>query len=141
MAAIYIPPWPLAEIYTTTLYPVEVVDSLGVSVVFESGAMAILPASEVATGLGLENGSYTQLRWFYTDGPYDSDVATSISLHDGSYTQLRWFYEDGPYDSEVGTSIALISGSLINKMVHADTPDEELQLSAVILTSCSMDLI
>ena len=141
MAAIYM--WPVDDqiLLTTTLYPVEVVDSLQISVTMNLGDMFLLPHSEFQSTFGMEDGTYTQLRWFYSDGPYDSDLQSTFGMENGTYTQLRWFYEDGPYDSDLQSTFAMLDGTLINKLVIADTPDESLQLNVVINNTCSMELV
>jgi len=142
MAAIYM--WPVDNqiILTTTLYPVEVVESIQLGAVIKDGSMWEIPFDEVATTHDLLSGSYTQLRWWYSDGPYQDDVSTTHDLLSGTYVQLRWWYTDGPYDDEVATTHDLISASHIRGLVIGDTPDEELQLGAAIYPAgCSMELI
>lgn len=141
MAAIYTPPWPLAEMFTTTLYPVDMTDAVGITIAVQGGALSLLPQSDIETSHGMEDGTYIQERWFYQDGPYDSDIEATHGMEDGTYTQLRWFYQDGPYDSDFECSYGLMDGTLINKLVEADTPDEELQLAIRIEASSTMDLI
>ena len=141
MAAIYIPPWPLVEVYTTTLYPVVVVDSLGFNVRISGGAMTAVPESNFNTAFSLEAGSYMQTRWFLYDGPYDDNFDTAFSMESGSYIQTRWFLYDGPYDDNFDTAFSMGSGTLINKLVIADTPDEALQFTVRIENSSTMDTI
>jgi hypothetical protein len=96
MAAIYKPPWPKGIVLTTTLYPIEVVDSATFTSAFHSGYMIPVPSDYMAYSITLQSGSYTQLRWYLEDGPYDDYMEWSIALEGGTYTQLRWYYADGP---------------------------------------------
>jgi len=141
MAAIYM--WPVDDqiLLTTTLYPVEVVDSLQLSVAISAGGMFEIASSEIEATFGVEDGTYIQLRWFYSDGPYDSDIEATFGTEDGTYIQLRWFYTDGPYDSDIEATFGMEDGTLVNKLVTADTPDEALQLSLAINNTCTMDAV
>jgi len=142
MAAIYMWNDDVATIIlTTTLYPVEVVDAIVFGVTINAGFMGLLPASDMANNYGFISGSYIQKKWFYSDGPYDSDMANDYGFVSGNYEQKKWFYTDGPYDSDMANNYGFIDGSYVNKLVIADTPDEKLQLSLSINTTCSMDLI
>ena len=114
MAAIYTPPWPMAEMFTTTLYPVVAVDSLGMNITVNNGAMILIPVSDIDNTFDALNGTLIQLRWFYFDGPYDGDI-------------------DNTFDA--------LDGTLINKLVEADSPDEKLQLALRIEATSTMDLI
>ena len=62
---------------------------------------------------------------------------------DGLYEQKRWFYTDGPYDESVTyTDAEVLDGTYVIKVITADSPDEELQLSVVIIPiECSMELV
>jgi len=141
MAAIYM--WPVDDqiLLTTTLYPVEVVDSLQVGLTFSGGFLDLIPGSDFQSTQLMQDGTYIQVRWFYEDGPYDSDLASTQGMEDGTYIQVRWFYEDGPYDSDLQSTQTLLDGTYVSKLIEADTPDEELQLALTINDTCSMDAI
>lgn len=144
MAAIYM--WPVDNqiLLTTTLYPVDVTDAIAMSITFTDGTMLPIPSAEITGSFGMgPTGDLVQLRWFYTDGPYDGEVAGSFGMgDDGTLVQLRWFYVDGPYDGEIGGTFGMgPGGALTQLVVFADTPDESLQLSITINDTCTMDLI
>ena len=146
MAAIYCPPWPKDLVLTTTLYPIVVTDSMIIGATITAGYMGLLPFSEATIDFGATNGSWTQTRWFYSDGPYDSDATIDFESTDGSWTQTRWFFEDGPYDSDAHINFAATDGSWENKLVIAatgriDEPWEELWLGIALDPNCSMELI
>lgn len=144
MAAIY--QWYTGHeiVVTTTPYPVEVVESLVFGITLSTGHMDLLPFTDVGANLGVgPDGSLTQIRWFYTDGPYNDEVTAEFGIGpDGTLIQLRWFYEDGPYDDEVVANFEAMGGTLIEiPIVEADTPDESLQLGITINDTSTMDLI
>ena len=141
MAAIYMWPEDKYLLLTTTLYPIDVTDVLVFGVSVTEGALDLLPNSDFKSTFGLEDSTLIQLRWFYTDGPYDSDFLSTFDLQDGTLIQLRWFLTDGPYDSYFLSTFDLQDGSLINKLVAVDTPDEKIQLALKIEASSTMDLI
>lgn len=141
MAAIYTPQWVLDLELTTTLYPVEAIESLELSIAVTESRMSLLPADEVAVTMDVGTATNIQLRWFYSDGPYDDDVAVTFGAEDGSYVQLRWFYTDGPYDDDVAVTFDVGAASNVNKLIEADAGIEELQLSIAIDTNSTMDLI
>ena len=144
MAAIYCPPWPLEV--TTTPYPVEVFDKIELTISFDDGYMGELPHSEATIDFGSTGGSWSQERWFSSDGPYDSDGTIDFDSPGGRWLQVRWFYEDGPYDSNATIGFGAVDGLWKNKLVVADTgstnkPYEELQLNIAISPDCAMELI
>jgi hypothetical protein len=144
MAAIYMWPKDNYLILTTTLYPVDVTDSMVMSVEFTGGFMSPLPAAEVSGIFGPgPDGVLEQLRWFYSDGPYDNEVAGTFGPGDeGELIQLRWFYTDGPYDNEVsGTFGVGPAGDLRQLIIYGDTPDESLQLAVTVNDTCTMDAV
>jgi hypothetical protein len=137
MAAIY--QWFDTTIYvTTTLYPVEAFDGIDISVTIDSGSMTALPGEGIDVAHDLISGTYTQLRWFYTDGPYTDGLDVTHDLVAGTYTQLRWFYTDGPYNEGIDVTHDLVAGSYDQVLIEADSPDEGLDLSIAIETSSSM---
>jgi len=132
-------------IYTTTLYPVEVVDEMQLDAVIDGDAlMRALPEDDTQISAIIAiDGSYTQLRWFHTYGPEEDDTQVSaIIVIDGTYTQLRWFHAYGPEEDDTQISaIIVINGTYESGRVWGDTPDEELQLDGVIDADCTMDAI
>lgn len=126
---------------TTTLYPVDVDDSMELSITINIGSMTLIPLDNLETSHEVMDGLYVQERWFYSDGPYEDSLETSQIVMDGTYVQERWFYSDGPYDDSIDTSHEVMNGSYVNKRVEADTPDEELQLAISIDSSCTMEAI
>lgn len=132
MAAIYM--WRQGEVtvITTTPYPLDATDGMDVTLSFTEGSMVDVPVDEAQTyDLEAFDGSYTQLRWFYDYGP-DTDEAqtTNLEAFEGSYTQLRWFYEYGPDTDEAQTTdISAVGGEYNLKLVEADSPDEEIDIS------------
>ena len=141
MAAIYMWREGKSVIITTTPYPVVAKDSIEVTIELKGGFLSPIPGSALESTQLMQAGTYTQVRWFYEDGPYDSDLESTQVMLDGTYVQVRWFYEDGPYDSDLEATQTLLNGTLVNKLVEADSPDEELQLSLTINTNCSMDAV
>jgi len=141
MAAIYQPKVWKDFWLTTTLYPVEVVESVVFGISITDGYMLPLVTEAVAGSADLVGGVWFQARWFYEDGPYDDAVQGSADLAGGVWFQARWFYEDGPYDDSVQGSADLLSGYLVNKLVEADSPDEMLQLGCTVQATCSMTAV
>lgn len=142
MAAIYM--WRVDEqlLLTTTLYPAEAVESMNIGATIVDGAMPLIPWDALQTyNDDLKSISYTQVRWFYEDGPYDDALETTDDLLSMSYTQVRWFYEDGPYEDGLVVTSDLRSITYTLKGVLADAELEKLYLGARITTDCSMELI
>ena len=145
MAAIYCPPCPKDLEVKSTLYPVDVAESLEYFMQLQSGRMdLILTIAEVTVkGVLTKPGTYEQLRWFFEETiPSIEEVTAKAAVHIGTYTQLRWFLEETiPSIEEVTVKAAMTkAGVYTSKLVIADSPDEELQLNANIFTS-SMDAI
>ena len=143
MAAIYCPPWPKDLEVTTTLYPIDVTETVHLGGTLSGGVLEPIPNEDWAATFGTtSDGTLTQLRWFYEDGPYDDQWTASFETGiDRTLVQLRWYYEDGPYDDEWTASFSASDGTLVNKLVEADSPDEMLHLGCTILNTCTMDLI
>jgi hypothetical protein len=117
MAAIYHFWDPGVEVLlTTTLYPVDVDDSIALEITFTGGTMIPIPQTAASGTFGVgDDGTLQQLRWFYTDGPYFNDASGTF----------------GPGDDGVLRSLLIIG----------DTPDEEQQITVRINDTCTMDLI
>jgi hypothetical protein len=98
-------------LFSTTLYPVDAVDSVEMGGALSYGYMMEMPIDEVAMG---------------------------YSMHDGTYEQVIWYIEYGPDVDEVAMGFDLVDGTLINKLVEADSPDESLQLGCAMDSSSSM---
>ena len=129
------------HIRSSKLYPVEAIDYLQLGITFSGGFLELIPNSNLQQTYALMDSVYVQVRWFYSDGPYDSDLQQTYTLEDSTYIQVRWFYTDGPYDSDLQQTYALLDGTYESKLVEADTPDEELQMALAINNTCTMDLI
>jgi hypothetical protein len=127
--------------YTSWTYPIDAQDSMQMTTAPDSGTLDLLPHSELQSTETLEDGAYTQVRWFFSDGPYDSDLQSTQTLEDGTYVQVRWFFEDGPYDSDLQSTQTLLDGTYESKLIEADSPDEKLQMAIVINATSTMDLI
>ena len=131
--------------YTTTLYPVVIVEPLQLGIALDSGSMSAIPEASFQSTMSVQNGTYTQLRWFYTDGPYDGYFQSSMDVLNGTYTQIRWFFTDGPYDGYFQSTMTVGNGTYISHLVeiltgHADNePWEELQLNIAVNDTCTMD--
>ena len=140
MAAIY--SWfPEAQqLLTTTLYPIDTTETMSISISLTSGTMEPIAFEELEYSFDVVAGSYTQIRWFYTDGPYTDEVEYTFDVVAGSYTQIRWFHTDA-YDDEIEYTFDVVAGEYNQVRVYADTPDEELQLSISIDADGTMELI
>jgi hypothetical protein len=138
MAAIYM--WPIDNqvILTTTLYPVEVVDSLQLSASISTGWMALIPIDYLEHTIGNVVITYVQERWFYSDGPYTDYLEHTIDDLVFTYVQERWFYVDGPYTDYLEHTLDNLEFTYIRKRIEVDTPDELLQLSCSINANCTM---
>ena len=150
-------------VLTTTLYPVDVAESLAFACSFKQGTMAAIPEDFFQTAdYSMLNGTYVQQRWYYTDGIYndpaysdtDDDFYTDFSMLNGTHVQLRWYYLDGIYgdpgggdpaydtDDEFYTDFSMLNGTYIQLKIVVDSPDEELQFAITITPSgCSMGSI
>jgi hypothetical protein len=127
---------------TTWIYPLYAFDNMNVSAaVSDDCYMGPLPYSDASIDFGSSDGSWSQQRWFKSDGPYDSDATIGFASSDGSWLQARWFKSDGPYDSDASINFAATDGLLENKLVTAEAPDEALQLDCTINDTCSMELL
>jgi hypothetical protein len=131
----------IEHILSSTLYPVPQIDAIVFGISVDGGAMYPLPSSDLKHTFEALGGTLIQTRWFYYDGPYDSDLKHTFEALGGTLIQTRWFYYDGPYDSDLKHTFEALDGTLVNKLVEADTPDEGLQMSAVIENTCTMDAI
>lgn len=143
MAAIYM--WFDGTIvYTTTLYPVDATDAIDFGGTLASGSMQEPPNDDAQYSEGVPlNGTYIQLRWFYSYGPESDDAQYSEGVPlDGTYIQLRWFYSYGPESDQAQWVEGVpLDGTYISKRVWADSPDEKIDFSCAPTTSCSMDAV
>lgn len=144
MAAIYM--WRQGEtiVITTTPYPIEGVEAVEVGASAGPGNMGPIISDDVAPQMVTPVAmTYDQLRWFLNDGPYDDDVApqmvTPVAM---TYDQLRWFLEDGPYDDATAPQMVQpVAMTYEAKLVYADSPDEELEVSGSASSASSMTAV
>ena len=143
MAAIYMWRGLNRLVLTTTLYPVEVADSLELSVSVSGGNMDQIPMDYLSTTHALISATYIQTRWYFEHDEEDF-LATTHDLVSATYIQKRWYYTADEEDF-LSTTHALIDASYIRRLVKVDTgssgkPYEELQLAIAIHTASRMEL-
>ena len=141
MAAIYDFEWTLELHFTTTLYPVVVIESVTVSCSAVGGWLALTPSDSMETTHTVLDMTYVQTRWFMEDGPYEDSWETSHTVIDMTYIQTRWFLEDGPYDDSWETTHIVLDMTYIRVKVEADTPDESVQMAIAIMNTCTMSAV
>ena len=129
---------------TTTLYPVEVADSLEFSVGLSGGNMDLIPMDYLSTTHALISATYQQTRWYFTHFEEDF-LATTHDLYSATYIQTRWYYTAAEEDF-LSTTHALIDATYRQIVVKVDTgssgkPYEELQLAIAIHTASRMELV
>jgi hypothetical protein len=135
MAAIYMWFDPEAQVWTTTLYPVEIIDSLGLSVSVTGGGMGVVEGDEYDTTGILQSFEREEIVIF---GPVpDDEYDTSGQLL--SFVVEELLIEGPEPADEYDTSGVLLSFEHENLLVTVDTPDEQLQLACdVNPVDCSM---
>jgi hypothetical protein len=141
MAAIYMWSGNSEIVLTTTLYPVDVSESVLVSGAVSHGYLIPVASDSLETTASVIDMTYIQTRWFFEDGPYDDSLETTYDVLDMTYIQTRWFFEDGPYDDLFETSYTVLDMTYIRIKVEADTPDEGIQLGIEIMDTCSMEAV
>jgi hypothetical protein len=115
--------------YTTTLYPIEVVEGLDVGIALQEIAMREIPNDSLDI-------SYSQIYSLMRDlllatGPYDDALDISYSQ---IFSQMRdLLLETGPYDDALDMSYSHIFSLLVPKLVKADMPDEGLDIGIALL--------
>jgi hypothetical protein len=134
---------PVPAYETSWTYTVDVSDQLVLTTRITGGSMDEIAQDDAAQTFGVgPNWTIEQVRWFFEDGPYFDDAAQTFSAEDGTLVQVRWFFEDGPYLDDAAQTFGVGPlWALETKLIAADTPDEELQLGAVIDDTCTMDVI
>lgn len=140
MAAIWMWRGISQEVWTTTLYPIDTLESLSVSVSPFGGKLEPIAYEAISASSDLISGSYTQKRWFYSDGPYLEYLKAAPSVISGSYVQKRWFYSDF-YEESIEHTMEVISGTYVRLKIIATSPDEKLQMNVVLGNDCTMDAI
>jgi hypothetical protein len=141
MAAIYM--WPLDNqiVLTTTLYPVDVTDSLKFSASFSSGRMLPIPVDHINVAHDVIEATYEQKRWWWEDGPYLDDFNVAHDVIEATFIQKRWWWEDGPYLDQLNVSHDVIEITMINKGVDVETSIEKMKIFARIDTTSTMDAV
>lgn len=135
MAAIYMWFEEEVQVFTTTLYPVEVIDSLQLSADLYGGSLSLIPAEAHQNSGNLVSMSLPIIL-ISTNGPdeqhQNSGDLVSVTL------PIILLSTDGP-DEAHDNSGDLVSVSMPLKLVIVDTPDEKLQFTCDINpSSCSM---
>jgi hypothetical protein len=135
MAAIY--QWFdfLEEEYTTTLYPVEVVELLEFTCELEGGGLYNIIEDEVDINGNLLSAELYQIL-ISTTSPYDDADIDGDLLSADLYQIL--ISTTSPYDN-ADINGDLLDCTLLDLLVIVDTPDESLQLDMELYPSgCSM---
>ena len=138
MAAIYM--WFDGEeqVWTTTLYPVEIIELLEMSASLTGGGMANIAESEYTLDGALLSFEQVEI---LIDTPIEEDAYTL----DGAL--LSFTLEDLLIDVDGGADEYTLDGALLsfefeNLLVTVDTPDEMLQLACDLNSvDCSMTAV
>lgn len=137
MAAIYIPRFPVDIEVTSTIYPVDSMEYVQITVtVLDEGELRDLFIDGVVRSIIPHHGSVATIRF---DGPdiEDGGAIRSVMAHGGNVYDVRF---DGP-DIEDGGAIRSViphGGSVVGKKVEIATPDEMLDVACYIVDECSM---
>jgi len=124
---------------TTTLYPVDVQDSMIFSANTAEMGMYPVPFDSSEFSFSMGDGSYVQKRWFYEDTVDPISAEFSFSMGDGTYVQKRWFYEEDFGNDKAEFSFAMGDGTYLPKRVFGFAPPEKLEFIANISPEdCSM---
>ena len=135
MAAIYQWLGRTYQLLTTTLYPIEAVESLSFDGDITYGSMSPVQSEAYATDGDVISATLIQLLLEY--GPDTEEYATDGDVISATLIQLLLEY--GPDAEAYRTDGDVISATLELKLVEVDTPDEELQFDGDIKPSgCSM---
>jgi hypothetical protein len=111
--------------YTTTPYPIEVIEEMQFGIDVSGGSLSLVPEDDAETAILLDYG------------PDEDDVDYGHTLTSIVLTEILLDY--GPDEDDADYGHTLTSVTLTNKLVEADTPDEELDLGCDIKPSaCSM---
>jgi len=96
------------QILTTTLYPIEVVEGMDLSISLVDGQMNVIPEEEVEFGFAALDGNITPI--LISTGPHDEAVEFAFAALDGNITSKlvsALMPEEG-----MDISIALVAGSM-----------------------------
>lgn len=138
MAAIYMWFEKDVQIWTTTLYPIELDDNLQLGVTIGECSMTPPPSDEVDTTWSVLDITVDTI--LLTAPPVDDDVDVAWEIQAVEVKTI--LLAAPPIDDDVDVSWVLQDIELINKLVTVDTPDEELKLGISIDPSgCSMTAV
>ena len=122
MAAIY--QWFETDIQylTTTLYPVEAIDGMSLSLEPIEGSMRLVPDEHLKMSASFISGDLVQV--YQVTGPYDEQLEMSATFISGDLVQV--YLSTGPYDEQLEMSATFISGDLQRGLIYATMPDDGL---------------
>jgi hypothetical protein len=138
MAAIYM--WFESElqVFTTTLYPVEVADSMQLSADISAGSLTPVPYESLDLSGDIASAAMPVILISYGPDNESHDISgdlTSVTLYPILITY-------GPDNEDHDNSGDLVSVTKPLKLVTVDTPDEKLQLTVDVYPSaCSMTVV
>lgn len=125
MAAIYMWMQRDLQVFTTTLYPLEVIDAVQFQFDISSASMSPIPQDSLTLSANLIAVTLNQILLSY--GPGQDELDISANLIGVILNQILLSY--GPGEDELDISADLIEVELLQILVTADTPDEKLQLA------------
>lgn len=128
----------IAEIWTTTPYPIEVIEELQLDMDINFGSMVPIPSDEAEydadiTGAGLDVVLLTY-------GPDNDNAEYDADIISAGLDVILLTY--GPDEDEADYDADIVDAGLDTYLVTVDTPDEKLQLDMDIVPGgCSMDAV
>jgi len=126
---------------TTTLYPVDVQDSMIFSSNIISGEMYGIPGDHLEADFLVVEGVYEQKRWFYEATVSPDHMDSTFSVLSSTYEQKRWFYEETTDPVHIESIFSVISATYVSKQVPGQAPVESLYFGVNINEDCEMETV
>jgi len=123
------------QIWTTTPYPIEVIEGIEITCDLVSGYLTPIPGDLIDLGGTFLGGAIVQILLSY--GPDDDSIDLGGTFLGGSIVQILLSY--GPDDDLIDIAGTFLGGVLEEKLVTALAPDEGIEVTCDLIPgSCSM---
>lgn len=124
------------EFYTTTPYPIEIIEGSEFGVSLGYGFMRPVPEESTDTTMTPIGGAIATILYTRSVGPEDTD--TTMTPIGGAIVTILNDRSVGPENTD--TTMSPISGAVVSKLVTALTPNEGAEFGCTLGT-CSMDAV
>lgn len=126
-------PIPPAVVWTSKLYPLEVIEAVGVGVDLHGGRLFTQPVDMLDVSAAVQAGTLNRVIGYQTYNAPTESIDVGVTVQDGTLVRVIG-YQTLNADEALDVSAALQDGTLVRVIGYVDTAtDEALDVSATLI--------